>query len=76
MTGYEIKYIRTGSGENKKYDTVTLWENDPMEFEHGIETAHNLTDILHLFEIIAAKYWGTYETQHSIVNIEKIEIHA
>jgi hypothetical protein len=74
MTGYEIKYIRTGSGETKKYDRVFIWENDEMEFEDGIEIAHNITEIIELFEKIAAKYWGTYETRHAIVNIERIEV--
>ena len=71
MTGYNITYIRTGSGETKKYDRVTIYENDESEFESGNEIAHNLTEVLHLFETIAAKYWGTYETQHAITKIER-----
>jgi acetolactate synthase small subunit len=73
MTGYEIKYVMTGSGETKKYDRVTIWENDDYEFEHGTERAHNIIEVIELFEIIAAKYWGTYETKHSIVEIKKFE---
>ena len=74
MTGYNITYISTGSGETKKYDKVTIWENEEYEFEHGTETAHNLAEVLHLFETIAAKYWGTYETQHAITRIERFEM--
>lgn len=74
MTGYEITYRRTGSGEKKKLDRVMIWENDPMEFETGTVTAHNLCEIIDLFEMIAAKYWGTYETKHSIEKIERIEV--
>lgn len=74
MTGYIITYARTGSGETKKLDEVTLWENDPMEFEHGVEVAHNIIEIIELFELVAAKYWGTYETKHAITNIKKIEV--
>ena len=73
ITGYEIEYIRTGSGETKKTNKVIIWENDDYEFEHGIEIAHNIIEVIELFEIIAAKYWGTYETKHAIINIRKIE---
>lgn len=72
ITGYEIEYIRTGSGETKKTDKVIIWENDDYEFEHGIVRAHNICEVIELFEIIAEKYWGTYETRHAIINIKKI----
>ncbi len=74
MTAYNITYVRTGSGEKKMLDRVTITEGETLEFEHGTETAHNLSEVLDLFEIIAAKYWGTFETKASIEKIEKIEI--
>ena len=70
MKGYEITYERTGSGETKKYDTVMIWENDTFDFEDETFETHSLTDCLKAFEKIAAKWWGTYETQHAITNIE------
>lgn len=70
MTHFDITYIRTGSGETKKTDKVTLSERDTFEFEDGtIEEVHNITDAIQAFEIIAAKWWGTYETRNAITNI-------
>lgn len=71
MTTYEIEYIRTG--RVNETDKVVMHTEDPIEFEHGIEVAHDITQIIELFEIIAEKWWGTYENRHSIVNIKKLD---
>ena len=75
MTQFEITYIRTGSGETKKTDKVMISERDIFEFEDGTaEEVHNITDAIQAFEIIAAKWWGTYETRNAITNIKVTEI--
>ena len=68
MTTYEIEYILTGSGETKKTDKVILRTGENYEFETGIETPHNITEIIEVFEMIAAKWWGTFENKNAIVN--------
>ncbi len=70
FTQYTITYKRTGSGEKEQLDRVIINTNEEYEFEHGVEVAHNITDAIELFEIIAAKYWGTYENRNAIRNIE------
>ena len=74
FTQYRITYVRTGSGEKEKLDRVILNTKEEFEFEHGTEVAHNITEIIELFEMIAAKWWGTYENRNSIRNIEVKEI--
>lgn len=69
MTTYEIEYILTGSGENKKTDKIRLSDVDKIEFSTGTEEIHNITDAIEVFEHIAAKWWGTYENRNAIVNI-------
>lgn len=73
MTTYEIEYILTGSGENKKTDKICLTDVDKIEFSTGIEEIHNITDAIEVFEHIAAKWWGTYENRNAIVNISVSE---
>lgn len=73
MTTYEITYIRTGSGETKKTDKVMINAGDEFEFESGIEKVTNITDAIEIFEIIAAKWWGTYENRNAITNIKVTE---
>lgn len=73
MTTYEITYILTGSGEKKKTDKIILTNLDKIEFGTGVEEIHNLTDAIAVFEHIAAKWWGTYENQNSIINIKITE---
>ena len=69
MTTYEIEYILTGSGENKKTNKIWLTDVDKIEFSTGTEEIHNITDAIEVFEHIAAKWWGTYENRNAIVNI-------
>lgn len=69
MTLYEITYKCTGSGQNGRLDRVTITEGEEFEFETGIEKVTNITDAIEIFEVIAAKWWGTYETRNAIVNI-------
>ena len=71
MTEYKITYTSNVTG---KPDTVFINENDAYEFEDGTETAHNICEVIELFEKISARYWGTFETRHCITNIEKIVI--
>lgn len=73
MTTWRLKYIRTGSGEKKQFDTVAISERDEFEFEDGTFEVHNIVDAIEAFEFIAAKWWGTYETKNAIVAIETIE---
>ena len=74
MTQFEIEYVRTGSGENKKMDRVVISERDKFDFEDGSFEVHNIVDAIEAFELIAAKWWGTYENKNAIVSIKAIEI--
>ena len=74
MTLWNITYIRTGSGETKKTDRVTISERDEFEFEDGTFTVHNIIDAIEAFELIAAKWWGTYETKNAITEIKAQEV--
>ena len=74
MTQWEITYIRTGSGEIKKTDRVVISERDAFEFEDGTFEVHNIIEAIEAFEIIAAKWWGTYETKNAITEIKTKEI--
>lgn len=74
MTQWEITYIRTGSGETKKTDRVVISERDSFEFEDGTFEVHNIIEAIEAFEIIAAKWWGTYETKNAITEIKTKEI--
>ena len=73
MTTYEITYIRTGSGEKKETDKVWMNIGEEFEFDTGIEKPTSITEIIEVFEKIAAKWWGTYETRNAITNIKMIE---
>lgn len=73
MTTWKLDYIRTGSGETKQYDSVNISERDKFEFEDGTFEVHNIVDAIEAFELIAAKWWGTYETKNAIVAIGTIE---
>lgn len=66
---YEIEYILTGSGETKNTDKVILRTGEEYEFESGVEIPHDITEVITVFEMIAAKWWGTYENRNAIVNI-------
>ncbi len=67
---YEIEYIKTGTINDT--DKIVLSTNETINFESGPETPHNLTEVIAVFEMIAAKWWGTYETQNAIINIKRI----
>ena len=69
MTTYNIEYIVTGSGETKRTDRVSISEGEEFEFESGKLIITNIMDAIEAFEIIAAKWWGTYETKNSITKI-------
>lgn len=71
MTIYKIEYI---NAKSHKPDFVTITEGDQFEFETGFEKVTNIIDAINIFEIIAAKYWGTYETKAAITNIKVSEI--
>lgn len=71
MTVYNIEYIATGS---HKKDRVTLTTADTFEFETGKEKITNITEAIEIFEIIAKKWWGTFETRNAITNITVKEI--
>lgn len=73
MTTYEITYIRTGSGEKKETDKVWLTSLDKIEFTNEIKEVHNIIEAIEVFEMIAAKWWGTYENRNAIVNIKVTE---
>lgn len=73
MTTYEITYIRTGSGEKKETDKVWLTSLDKIEFETETKEVHNIIEAIEAFEMIAAKWWGTYENRNAIVNIKVTE---
>lgn len=70
MTSYQIEYTNAIS---KKPDHVTINVGDQFEFETGFEKVTNIIDAINIFEIIAAKYWGTFETKATITNIKVIE---
>lgn len=74
MTTFEIEYIRTGSGEKKNFDKVWISERDKFEFENGSFEVHNIVDAIEAFELIAAKWWGTYENKNAIVSIKALNI--
>lgn len=67
---YEIEYIRTGRIDET--DKVILRTGEDYEFETGIETPHNITEVIEVFEMIAAKWWGTYENRNAITNIKAL----
>lgn len=73
MTIWNIEYIAAGSGQNHRIDRVTITDKDEFEFETGTERATNIIEVIQLFEIIAAKYWGTYETKNAITKIETVQ---
>lgn len=73
MTFYEIEYIRTGSGEKKETSKVIITNHDKFEFETGVEEVTNILDAILVFEMIAEKWWGTYENKNAIVNIKVSE---
>ena len=72
MTTFQIEYIKTGSGELKTTDRVSISEGEEFEFETGTEKVESITDAILVFEMIAEKWWGTYENRHAIVNIKAI----
>ena len=65
---FEITYIRTGSGENKKFGQVTICTSD--EKKNG-EKANNIIGVIELFEEIMEDL-GTYENKNAIVKMELI----
>ena len=73
MTKYKITYI---NAITKKPDTVIINKGDEVEFDSGIDRVNhieNIIDAINVFELAAAKFWGTYETKDSIIKIEVIE---
>lgn len=70
---YEITYIETGSGENQRTNKVIIRTGEQYEFESGIEEPHDITEIIQVFELIAAKWWGTFENRNAITNIRLCE---
>lgn len=73
MTVYEISYIRTGSGEKQTLDRVQLNTNDSYEFEGETVIPTNITEIIEVFEMIAEKWWGTYENRNAIREIKVLK---
>ena len=65
---FEIKYIRTGSGEKKKFGKVTICTSD--EKKNG-EKANNIIGVIELFEETMEDL-GTYENKNSIVEMRVI----
>ena len=65
---FEIKYIRTGSGENKKIGQVTICTCD--EKKNG-EKANNIIGVIELFEEMMEDL-GTYENKNAIVEMKVI----
>ena len=65
---FEITYIRTGSGENKKFGQVTICTSD--EKKNG-EKANNIIGVIELFEETMEKL-GTYENKNAIVEMKVI----
>lgn len=74
MTTFQIEYIKTGSGELKTTDRVSISEGEEFEFETGTEKVESITDAIEIFELIAAKWWGSYENRNAIVNIKAITV--
>lgn len=70
FTKYDITYIRTGSGEKKQTDRVTLYSPDTKK---GGERVSNITGAIEYFEEIAAD-WGTYENRNAITSIIVTEV--
>lgn len=70
MTVYNIEYKVTGTN---RIDRVTITEGETIEFETGTEKVTNIIDAIEVFELIAAKWWGTYETKNSITKITTVE---
>ena len=66
---FEITYIRTGSGENKKFGKVTICTSD--EKKNG-EKANNVIGVIELFEEIMEDL-GTYENKNAIVEMKVIK---
>ena len=66
---FEITYIRTGSGENKKLRKVTICTSD--EKKNG-EKANNIIGVIDLFEEIMEEA-GTYENKNAIVEMKVIK---
>ena len=66
MTTYNIKYTCTGS---HRTDRVSISEGEEFEFETGKFKVTNIIDAIEAFEIIAAKWWGSYETKSAITEI-------
>lgn len=73
MTIFEITYIRSGSGERKLTDRVTISQGDEFEFEDETLTVYNIVDAIKVFELVAKKWWGTYETKNAITSIKVLE---
>ena len=65
---FEITYVKTGSGENKKLGQVTICTCDKKK--NG-ERAYNIIGVIELFEEIAES-WGTYENRNAIVEMKVI----
>lgn len=65
---FEITYIRTGSGENKKIGQVTICTCDKKK--NG-EKANNIIGVIELFEEIMEEL-GTYENKNAIVEMKLI----
>lgn len=78
MTTFEIRYIRTGTGEVNIADqnwirkhTDRVWIHTGDERKDGTKV-HNIMDAIEYFEELA-EGWGTYETKHAIINIKVTE---
>ena len=69
MQMFEITYIRTGSGENKKTGKVTICTSDKKK--NG-EKANDIIGVINLFEEIMEDL-GTYENKNAIVGMEVIK---
>lgn len=83
FTKYDITYIRTGSGEKKQTDRITLYSTDTTLIiadnekvtrqKKGGERVGNIIGAIEYFEEIAAD-WGTYENRNAITSIIVTEV--
>lgn len=71
MKSFRVDYINNVS---KKLDRVTFTEGETIELETGDKKITNISDVIEVFEIVAVRYWGSYETKNSITNITVNEI--
>lgn len=69
MKMFKVTYIKTGSGESKKYDYVCISTYDKLK--NG-ELVRNISGVIEAFEEIAED-WGSYENRNTIVSIEMID---